>query len=387
MNVPVESPREPERPIESRLLDVLIRAGLVFALAFLCFKVFAPFLTLMVWALILAVAIYPLHRRLARRLGGRQGLAATLIVLLAAVVIVAPTAALMSHFGDSVRGLVQAVQTNTLQVPPPRAGVESWPLVGKKLHAAWYQAHTDLPAVVANLQPKMGQLMRSALGMVASMALGVLGFLAAFIIAGIVMAFGEAGARSSEKIFARIVGRERATEFAKLCTATIRAVAQGVIGVALIQAIVIGLTLLVAGVPFAGVLALVVLVLGIAQIPALLVTIPAIVYIWASGDYSSGLAIVYTIILGIGGIADNFLKPLMLGRGVDAPMPVILLGALGGMATAGILGLFVGATLLALGYQLFMHWVSPPPATVPTALAGPSAAPLVTPTAGTTVVG
>ena len=386
MNVPVESLREPERPIESRLLDVLIRAALVFVLLFLCFRVFAPFLTLMVWALILAVAIYPLHRRLARRLGGRQGLAATLIVLLATVVIVAPTAALMSHFGDSVRGFVHGVQNNTLQIPPPRAGVESWPIVGKRLHAAWNQAHTDLPTVVAKLQPKMGELARAALGMVASIAIGVLGFLAAFIIAGIIMAFGEAGARSAERIFARIVGRDRATEFAKLCTATVRAVAQGVIGVALIQAIVIGLTLLVAGVPFAGVLALVVLVLGIAQIPALLVTVPAIIYIWASGDYSSGLAIVYTIILGIGGIADNFLKPLMLGRGVDAPMPVILLGALGGMATAGILGLFVGATLLALGYQIFMQWVSPPPA-VPAAVADAAVARHPADTAGTTVVG
>ena len=206
MNVPVESPREPERPIESRLLDVLIRAALVFALAFLCFQVFAPFLTLMVWALILAVAIYPLHRRLARRLGGRQGLAATLIVLLAAVVIVAPTAALMSHFGDSVRDLVHGARNNTLQIPPPRAGVETWPIVGKKLHAAWSQAHTDLPAVVANLQPKIGDLARAALGMVASIAGGVLLFLAAFIIAGIIMAFGEAGARSAERIFARIVG-------------------------------------------------------------------------------------------------------------------------------------------------------------------------------------
>jgi predicted PurR-regulated permease PerM len=386
MNVPVESPREPERPIESRLLDVLIRAALVFALVFLCFQVFAPFLTLMVWALILAVAIYPLHRRLARRLGDRQGLAATLIVLLAAVVIVAPTAALMSHFGDSVRDLVHGARNNTLQIPPPRAGVETWPIVGKKLHAAWSQAHTDLPAVVANLQPKIGDLTRSALGMVASIAGGVLLFLAAFIIAGIIMAFGEAGARSAERIFARIVGPERASEFTKLCTATIRAVAQGVIGVALIQAIVIGVTLLVAGVPFAGVLALIVLVLGIAQIPALLVTIPAIIYIWASGDYSNVLAIVYTVILGIGGIADNFLKPLMLGRGVDAPMPVILLGALGGMATAGILGLFVGATLLALGYQIFMQWVSPP-AAVPTAVVDATAARHAAATGGTTVVG
>ncbi|HET9692939.1 MAG TPA: AI-2E family transporter [Steroidobacteraceae bacterium] len=373
MDAPYETTGAAERTIESRLLDVLIRAALILALALLCFQVFAPFLTLMVWALILAVAIYPLQQWLARRVGGRQGLAATVIVLIAVVLIVAPSAALMGQFGDTVREFVQGVQDNTLQVPPPRAGVKSWPLVGPKVHALWSQLHTDLPAFVASLQPKIGDLARSALRMVAGIAGGILGFLAAFVIAGIIMAYGQGGARSAERIFARIVGPERAIAFAKLCTATIRAVAQGVIGVALIQAIVIGVTLLVAGVPFAGVLALIVLVLGIAQIPALLVTVPAIIYVWASGHYSTGPAVIYTVILGLGGIADNFLKPLMLGRGVDAPMPVILLGALGGMAAAGILGLFVGAVLLALGYQIFMSWVSPPQVTTTVAPAATGA--------------
>jgi predicted PurR-regulated permease PerM len=109
------------------------------------------------------------------------------------------------------------------------------------------------------------------------------------------------------------------------------------------------------------VLAAITLVLSIAQVPALIVTIPAIVYIWSSGSYGTGAAIAYTIILLISGMADNVLKPLMLGRGVDAPMPVVLLGALGGMAAAGILGMFVGATLLALGYQIFMSWIAANP--------------------------
>ena len=126
---------------------------------------------------------------------------------------------------------------------------------------------------------------------------------------------------------------------------------------ALIQAIIVGLCLLLAGIPFAGILAVIVLVLGIAQVPALLVTLPAIAYIWTSGDYETGRATLYTILLFVAGMADNVLKPLMLGRGVDAPMPVILIGALGGMAVQGILGMFVGATLLALGYQIFMGWV------------------------------
>jgi predicted PurR-regulated permease PerM len=359
MNIPETTPRA----FEASLLDVLIRAGLVFALAVLCYRVFAPFLTLMVWALILAIAIYPLHQPLARRVGGRQGLAATVIVLIASVVIVVPTALLMGSLADSVRDFVHGVQTNTLEVPPPRASVESWPVVGKKLYAFWSQAHSDLPSLVESLQPKVGDLSRAALGMVASIGGGVLMFLAAFIVAGIIMAFGREGTGATQAIFGRIFGAARGATFAKLSVATIRAVAQGVIGIAAIQAIVIGLTLMIAKVPFAGVLALIVLVLGIAQIPAILVTIPVIIYIWTRGEYGNVEAIVYTIVLGIAGISDNFLKPLMLGRGVDAPMPVILLGALGGMAAGGILGLFVGATLLALGYQIFMMWVrSPDPA-------------------------
>jgi predicted PurR-regulated permease PerM len=157
-----------------------------------------------------------------------------------------------------------------------------------------------------------------------------------------------------------------------LSTATIRAVAKGVLGVAFIQAIIVGICLLIAGVPWAGVLAAIVLVLGIAQVPAAIVTLPAIGYIWSSGTYGTGAAVLYTVLLFVAGLADNVLKPLMLGRGVDAPMPVILLGALGGMAAAGILGMFVGATLLALGYQILMGWVAGNPVAPQAGLEGGS---------------
>jgi len=103
----------------------------------------------------------------------------------------------------------------------------------------------------------------------------------------------------------------------------------------------------------------------IAQVPALLATLPVIVYIWASGDYGTGAAVTYSVLLFFGGMLDNVLKPILLGRGVDAPMVVILLGALGGLATHGLLGMFVGATLLALGYQIFMWWVKTNPDTAP----------------------
>lgn len=345
----------------SRLLDVLIRAGLIAVLAALCYTVFAPFLTLMVWAVILAVTLYPLQQWLAHRMGGRPGLAASAVVIGGCVLIVTPTAFLMNSLGGSLHDLVRAVQQNTLEIPPPRESVKDWPIVGGKIHALWSQAHSDLPHLVQSMQPKIGELARKALAIVASIGVGLLQFLVSFIVAGIFMAYGDAGASASRAIFTRIMGSDRGEPFARLSTATIRAVAQGVIGIAFVQAILVGVALLVAQVPWAGILAAITLVLSIAQVPALIVTLPAIAYIWSSGEYGTGAAAAHTVMLLLAGMADNVLKPLMLGRGVDAPMPVILLGALGGMATAGILGMFVGATLLALGYQIFMGWVATKP--------------------------
>jgi predicted PurR-regulated permease PerM len=351
----------PETNASTPLIDVLIRVSLIGALAVVCYQVFSPFLALMGWSIILAVTLYPLHKWLARGVGRRPWLASTILVIVGLVLIITPTALLMNSFADSVRHFVGAVQQNTLEIPAPREGIERWPLIGQKIQDAWSKAHTDLPGFVRSMQPKIGELAQKALAMVARIGGGLLLFLASFVVAGILMAYGESGARGSRAILVRVAGDARGEAILKLSIATIRAVALGVIGVAFIQAILVGLALLIASVPAAGVLAVIALVLGIAQVPAILITLPAIIYIWSSSDYSTGAAIIHTIILLLTGMADNVLKPLLMGRGVDAPMPVILLGALGGMAGGGILGMFVGATVLAIGYQIFMGWVAVSP--------------------------
>ena len=367
INNPAPALHDPEfeRRASAFLLDVLIRAGLVLALAMLCLVVLSPFLSLMIWALILAVTLYQLHQSVAAKIGGRQGLAATLLVLLGTLAVIVPTAALISSLGDSVHLVINDVQNDTLRVPPPREGVAEWPLIGERLHEFWAKAHTNLPALVQSLQPQIGNLAASALGFVADIGGGLLKFLASFAVAGIMMAFGEGGAHAIRSIFERVLDEKRGAEFVDLSTATIRAVAKGVLGVAFLQAIIVGTFLLIAGIPWAGVLAVIVLVLGIAQLPALIGMLPAIAYLWWSGNYSTTAAILYTVLLVVSSLADNVLKPLMLGRGANAPMPIILLGALGGMATAGVLGLFLGATLLALGYQIVRVWVATNPETQP----------------------
>ena len=358
MNMPSLPDREFDKRMSALLLDVIIRAGLVLVLAMFCYKVFSPFLPLMLWALILAVTLYPIHQQIAKRIGGKQGLAATLLVFIGVVAIVAPTTVLVSSLGDSLNELINNVKSGTLQIPAPSSKVADWPYIGPKLYGIWSQAYSDLPAMVQSLQPKIGELTKKALDIVAGLGTNTLQFLFSFIIAGIIMTFGASGARVTLSIFERIVGSDRGKGFANLSTATVRTVAAGVIGIACIQALIVGLVLFVIGIPLAGVLSLIALVLGVAQIPAALVTLPVIGYIWYSGDFTTTTAIIYTVLLLVSGMVDNVLKPIMLGRGVDAPMPVILLGALGGMASKGILGMFLGATLLALGYQIFMWWVA-----------------------------
>ena len=358
----IQKADEVERRSPGHLWDTLIRVGLIVGLGAVCFQALSPFLRLLAWSIVLAVTIYPLHQKLARRIGGKQGLTSTILVLIGITLIVVPSWLLMNSFADSIHGFIGAVQQNTLQIPEAREGIKKLPIVGNKIYGAWSKAHGDLPGLVQSMQPKISELARDAVGMVANIAKTMLLFLASFIVASIVMAYGESGSRTGRAFMIRIAGPVRGESLTKLTVSTIRAVALGVIGVATIQAILIGLALMLAGIRVAGVLAIITLVLGIAQVPALIITLPVIIYIWASGDYSTGSAITHTIILFVMGLSDNVLKPLMLGRGVAVPMPVVLLGALGGMASGGILGMFVGATGLALGYEVFKHWIANTPA-------------------------
>ncbi len=363
---PLVETKEPDSAARfSQLLDGAIRVGLIAVMAVLCYRAFSPFLSLMAWSIILAVTLYPLYQRIARRVGGKRWLASTILFVIGTLLIVIPTGLLMNSFADSVRDFIGGVRDNTLEIPAPSEGVAKWPIVGERIYDLWSKAHTDLPGLVKSLQPKIGHLAQKALAVVASVGGGLLLFLGSFLIASIVMAYGESGAQGSRAVFRRIAGSARGETLAKLSTAIIRAVALGVLGVAFIQAIIIGLALLLAGIPAAGVLAIIALILGIAQVPALLVTLPVVVYIWSSGDYGNAAAITHTIILLVAGMADNILKPLMLGRGVDVPMPVILFGALGGMASGGILGMFVGATALALAYEILKGWVGAVPDAAP----------------------
>jgi len=349
-----------EKALSHSLLDALIRAGLIAVLVIFCFDIFHPFLDLMLWSLILAITLYPLQGRLRRKLGNRDGRAATLIVLIAIAIVIVPIYLLGISVTASVETAVAMVKSGSFHVPPPAESVASWPLVGKPLYEFWQQASADLTSLAPEFAPKIREVSLALLGKLAGLGMGLLMFIVALIIAGIFMAYGESGARSAVQIASRIFAPGRGPHIAALCTATIRAVAQGVIGIAFIQMLLIGIGFALMGVPGAGLLALAVLLFGIVQLPATLITLPVIAFVFAT-EGTSMASIVFAIYVFVAGLVDNVLKPLLLGRGVDVPMPVVLIGALGGMVTNGIIGLFVGPVVLAVGYELFWQWVRDQP--------------------------
>ena len=345
------------KALSKDLSDILIRFSLIAFLVVMSVKIFSPFLGLMLWAVILAVTLYPLHQRLAKRLGDKQGRAATVVVVSGLLLIGVPTAMLAGSTADFVHETYSAFQNNTITIKQPAPSVAEWPLIGKKLHTLWSQAANDLPALLQKMQPQLGNFSKSMLSFVGGAASGMFQFLFSLIIAGIMMAYGRSGSEAMLKIIRRLTGPKKGEQLYQLSTATIRSVSLGVIGVAFIQALLLGIGFVWADVPAAGLLAIIVLIFGIAQLPAAIISLPVIAYLWWSGD-STMSNVFFTIYFLVAGFADNVLKPLFLGRGVDAPMPVILLGALGGMVSAGLIGLFVGAVFLALGYVVFMDWVA-----------------------------
>lgn len=349
-----------QKVLSRALLDVLIRAGLIAVLAIFCFRIFVPFLNLMVWAVILAITLYPVMLALRRRFPARDGLSATLIIVVAFGIILLPTYMLGVAVAESLERAMDIVRGGTFHIPPPADSVANWPLIGQRVYDFWQQASTDVTGLLQKFSPQLKQAGLAVLSTITGLGAGLIVFFLALIVAGILMAHGEHCHHSAVLIASRISGPDHGPRITDLCTATVRAVAQGVVGIAFIQMLLIGIGFAVMGIPGAGLLALAILLIGIMQLPATLVTVPVIVFVIVTRGANAS-TIIFAVYVFVAGLSDNVLKPLLLGRGVAVPMPVVLIGALGGMVSNGVIGLFIGPVMLAVGYQLFWRWVKDQP--------------------------
>ena len=344
-----------EQSFYARGREVFIRLSLLAIMSVSCILLLGPFLNLIICGIIIAVGLYPTYQKLTGALGGRRKLSATLCTLVLLLVVIVPSVLLAGTLVDGIQTLSHQVREGQLKIPPPPPSLEKLPLIGPRLDAFWTQASTNLSAVVVRFGPQILKSIPALLAASAGIGGTILQFLVAIVIAGFLLATSEANSRFADRVSLRIFG-DRGLDFKDLISSTIRTVTTGILGVAVIQTLFASLGFYVAGLPGAGLWAVLFLIASILQAGALVI-LPAAIFGFA--EFSMTRAVIFLVWCIIVGLMDNILKPILLGRGAKVPMLVIFLGVLGGFIVMhSIIGLFVGAIVLSVGYKLFLAWLN-----------------------------
>jgi predicted PurR-regulated permease PerM len=299
-----------------------------------------PFVGPVLWGAIIAITLHPFFVMIRRRAGNRNLLAGVIITSLLLVIIMLPCLWLLSSFLDGVQNFATHLKDHTLAIPPPDERIAGWPVIGKPIHDAWLLASQNLESAVTTYREPLARLGTKLLNSLAGFGTSLLLFLFSLIIAGIFLVKAEPSGAFARKLIIRMAG-ERGEEIIGIAGQTIKNVAKGILGVAFIQSVLAGIVFALAGVPFAGIWALVVLMLAIIQLPSALVMIPVIIYLYFVKDPLP--ATLWAVPMLIIALIDNVLKPLLMGKGAPVPMLVIFLGAIGGFIFSGFVGLFTGA--------------------------------------------
>jgi len=343
----------PDLDYINRSREVFIRMSLLALMTVTCFLILKPFLLLILWSTILAIATYPGYRWLSRVLHGRERWAAAVCTMILLAIVIVPALLLAGTLTGAVHSLAINLENGTLRVPPPPAKVATWPMIGASLTTTWTEASNNLSAVLTKLSPYLRTYVPKLVSASASIGGTMLQFIIAIVIAGFLLMNSKKNAEFSRLLFQRIFG-EKGHEFEELTESTVRSVTNGILGVAVIQSGFAGIGFVVVGLPGAGMWAALFLVASVLQVGPL-VMIPSVIY--AFTIVSTGHAVMFLVWSLIVGLMDNVLKPLMLGRGSKVPTAVIFIGVIGGFVAMGIVGLFVGAIILSVGYKLFLSWL------------------------------
>ncbi len=337
-----------------RALSLVLLATLIFA----CLQIAAPFLAAVLWGIALSVATWPLYARLSRSLGDRGRFAAVVMVLLLVLVFVVPLAMVVSSLADGVAAVSALARDLTaVGVPPPPEWLRNVPVAGTGLYEGWEEVASDLPRVSQQLRPYIGPVATWLLARGAALGLAVFELLLAVVVAGILFVRGEEGADLLRRIAGRLGGAE-STALVDLAGRTIRSVANGIVGTAVVQALLALLGFWAAAVPGANLLALAVFMASVLQLPVIVVTVP--VGVWALYRATGwGLFLLLWGVLVVGTV-DNFLRPYLISHGSRLPLMLIFVGVMGGLLAYGFLGLFLGPVILAAGWTLLEAWLREP---------------------------
>lgn len=340
-----------------KVISLLIRLGLVGLLILWCYEIIRPFIIPFMWGGIIAIAIYPLYQKLCHWTNQRELLSSLMVALVLLSLLIIPTALLATSSIEMARNLAEIfdrkIDSQDFQLPDLKPMVAKVPLVGEWLQT--FIDKKDFEDLLRSLAPVLKPLGQQLLSFSAGLGSMILQSLVAIVVAGSFLFY----AQSSHAWFRRLAARvadERGAPLLELAAETTSNVAQGILGVALFQALLAGIGMILAGVPAAGLWTLLVMILATIQLPVLLVMLPISIYLFYTSTVLIALAF---LALGIfSSLVDTPVRAYLMGRGSRTPMLVIMFGAIGGMLAFGIIGLFVGAVVLAVGYELLNSWMA-----------------------------
>jgi predicted PurR-regulated permease PerM len=340
--------------VKSPLIDTILRIVVLFLLIAWCIGIILPFLEPVIWGAVIAIGLHPFFAMLKRWLGNRNTLAGVLLTLMILVILLLPTALLVKSLVEGIKSLAVQFRDQTLVIPPPDPAVAGWPLIGKPISQIWLLASQSLESAITTYREPLSKLGMTILGPIGGFGKGLLMFFVSVIIAGAFLVKADASADFARKLIHRLAG-ERSDEMISITGVTVKNVAKGILGVAFFQFLTAGAVFVLASVPLPGLWAFAVLVFAILQLPSAIVILPVIIYLFSVKELAP--AILWTIPLLAIALSDNVLKPLLMGKGSTVPMLVIFLGAIGGFVFSGLIGLFTGAIVLSVGYNLMMNWI------------------------------
>lgn len=343
-----------ERYPVGKVIEMILQIGLAFGLIVWCFLIIKPFIMVAIWGLVIAVALHPFYAWMRNKLGNRKKLAAILVTAFVLILLLIPVFFMGKTMYEGITSLRAFLEAEHYTLPPPQDNIKDWPLIGKPLFDFWQAASTNLSDTILQFRPQITEFLKWLVTNVTNAGVGIIMFVISILIAGFFLYISDSGTKFANEISQKLAG-QRGPSLVNTAGVTIRSVTKGILGVALIQSILIGLGFFAAGIPGAGLWTVLCFLLGVAQIGAFPIIIPVIIYAFL--NKTTFVAIALTVWLIAIGPVDNILKPILLGRGSNLPMLVIFLGAIGGFLMSGIIGLFVGAVVLAIGYNLFMDWL------------------------------
>ena len=337
-----------------KTVDTLIRLGLLFFLIGLCISFIMPFGLVLIWGAIIAITVYPVYLKTLKLVKGRKILASSIVTLLMLSILVIPTWILTNSMLTGIMHFRDIYNQGQPLVPPPGNEVRDWPSFTKPLINFWQSASDNLQGVIIQHRDQLAELGKWLLAALTGFGKGVVQFLISILLAAVFLVYAVPLTNSSIKVFKKLA-QSKGEYFAALTIGTIRSVVIGILGVAVIQAAMAGVGLFLADIPFPGLWTLLCLVLSIIQIGSWPVLIPLTIYMYSTTNPI--VATLFAAWMVIVVFADNFLTPVLLGRGSAVPMLVLLMGSMGGFITMGFLGLFAGAVILSIGYKLFVAWI------------------------------